>query len=186
MNLQIGKAEHVLTAWSVPRRRLIHWIDEGLIRARNKRQGKGSIRLLTEESLLDAYVVANTVEVLPGFCLRSALQAARRQYSTWLRAQPDRVTFECRLPRNRRVSVNFPLSDAVRMIGALREQSGASEVHRGRPAGDWRKEFEEDLVEIGRALRQTEASRPSLKEEVATHRRRKMEKLREARVTVPA
>ncbi len=185
MELQIGKAEHILTAWSIPRRRLIHWIDEGLIRARNRRQGKGSIRLLTEESLLDAFLVANTVEVLPSVCLRSALEAARRQYATWLRTQPDRVTFECYLRHNRRVSVNFPLSEALRVIDALREQSGVSEVHRGRPARNWRREFEEDLAEIGRALRQAEASRPSLREEVATYRRRKMERSREVRVTVP-
>ena len=75
---------------------------------------------------------------------------------------------------------------ALASIVTIRERMKEHpKISRGRPRGDWRSEFEEDMAEIGRSLRATAASRPSVEEEIRAYRARRRVP-EEVHVTVPA
>jgi hypothetical protein len=63
----------------------------------------------------------------------------------------------------------------------------ALSVQRGRPSKDWREEFEENLAEIGKALRAQGRLTPTeIREDIRAYRARKLPTPEEVHVTVPA
>jgi DNA-binding transcriptional MerR regulator len=192
LNLQIGKAEKVASAWGVKPRRLKLWLDEGLVKYKQRGSGRGSIRLLTDESLLDVYLVSQLSHDLAQNHVSSCIRAARRHYGAWLRSdrlrntRPVFVVFKIDHAPLHTTEVRLPLDSALASIVRIRERlTEQPQVSRGRPRRDWRREFEEDMAKIGRSLRATAASRPSLEEEIRAYRARRRVP-EEVHVTVPA
>ncbi len=192
MELQIGKAEKVASAWGVRPRLLKHWLDEGLVKYRQRGTGRGSMRFLTVESLLDVYLVAHLSHDLTPNYVWSCVRAARRHYSEWLRpewfrnARPVWVVFKIDHAPLHTTQVRLPLESALTSIMTLREHlKEHPRINRGRPRRNWREEFEEDMAEIGHALRASAASRPPLEEDIRAYRARRQAP-EEVHVTVPA
>lgn len=193
IELQIGKAEKVASAWGIHPRRLKHLMDEGLIKYRHRGAGRGSMRFLTDESLLDIYLVSHLSHDLTPSQVRSCIRAARRHYSDWLRpgwfrgAHPVWVVFKIDHAPLHTTQVRLSLEPAVTSILTVREHlKDRPRINRGRPQRDWRDEFEEDMAEIGRALRASAASRPALEDDIRAYRARRQATAEEVHVTVQA
>ncbi len=77
IQLQVAKAERVVRAWGIPGRRLRQWLDRGLIQFRSEGRGRGSVRLLTDMSLIDAFLASQLSHDLPASRVRACLRAAR-------------------------------------------------------------------------------------------------------------
>ena len=121
----------------------------------------------------------------------SCIRAARRHYTEWLRAESLRdtrpvVVFKIDHAPRHTTEVRLPLEPALVSIVTIRERMKEHpKISRGRPRGDWRGEFEEDMAEIGRSLRATAASRLPVVEDIRAYRARRREP-EEVHVTVPA
>ncbi len=191
LDLQIGKAEKVASAWGVNPRRLKLWLDEGLVKYKQRGSGRGSMRFLTDASLLDVYLVSQLSHDLAPSHVWSCVRAARRHYAEWLRALSLRdarpvVVFKIDHAPRHTTEVRLPLEPALVSIVTIRERMKEHpKISRGRPRGDWRSEFEEDMAEIGRSLRATAASRPPVEEDIRAYRARRRAP-EEVHVTVPA
>jgi hypothetical protein len=84
------------------------------------------------------------------------------------------------------VTIAMPLRPAIDLIWhCSRMKASIFSIERGRPAHDWRAEFEENLAEVAESLRATEPTRPSIQEDIAAYRRERAQVPREARVAVP-
>ncbi len=194
MWLQIGKAEKLVSKWGVTRRQLSHWAEEGLVKARYARHlsGRGKMRLFRDTSLIDAYLVCQLTKELAPERVRSALEEARQFYAQWLKQRPEHVTFEIQskaAPVERYVTVAFPLRPAIDMIWLVFRQldESASAIQRGRPSHDWRREFEANLAEVGRALGGEALSQQAIREEIAAYRKQRSQRPpQDFRVTVSA
>ncbi len=192
MDLQIGKAEKVARGWGVSPRRLKLWLDEGLVKYKQRGSGRGSMRFLTDESLLDVYLVSQLSHDLTQSHVWSCVRAARRHYGEWLHtewlrdARPVWVVFKIDHAPLHTTEVRLPLESALVSIMTIRERvKEHPQISRGRPRRDWRSEFEEDMAEIGQALRASAASRPPLEEDIRAYRARRRA-AEEVHVTVPA
>lgn len=190
MFLQLGKAEQVVSTWGIGRRQLAYWVDTGLIEAERVGRGKGNIRALTVNSLLDAYLASYLTQELATERAHAAIVEARRHYNHWLEASPEKVTFEIHSAAAIAecvVSVAVPIRPAIHTILALSASPQTFwDVERGRHGqkGNWRMDFRNNLAEIGEALRVAAASRPSLEEDIAAYRSERSGHMRETRVTV--
>lgn len=191
LDLQIGKAEKVASAWGVNPRRLKLWLDEGLVKYKQRGSGRGSMRFLTDESLLDVYLVSQLSHDLTQSHVWSCIRAARRHYSEWLRSERLRdarsvsVVFKIDHAPLHTTEVRLPLESALVSIATIRERMKERPgISRGRPRRDWRSEFEEDMAEIGRSLRASAASQRPLEEDIRAYRARRRP-AEEVHVTVP-
>jgi DNA-binding transcriptional MerR regulator len=190
LNLQIGKAEKVASAWGVNPRRLKLWLDEGLVKYKQRGSGRGSMRLLTDESLLDVYLASQLSHDLAQSHVSSCIRAARRHYGEWLRSErrntwPVFVVFKIDHAPLHTTEVRLPLESALASIMMIRERlTEQPQVSRGRPRRNWRREFEEDMTEIGRSLRASAASRRPVEEDIRAYRSR-LRATEEVHVTVP-
>jgi DNA-binding transcriptional MerR regulator len=190
LNLQIGKAEKVASAWGVNPRRLKLWLDEGLVKYKQRGSGRGSMRLLTDESLLDVYLASQLSHDLAQNHVSSCIRAARRHYGEWLRsegrnARPVFIVFKIDHAPLHTTEVRLPLESALASIVMIRERlTQRPQVSRGRPRRNWRREFEEDMTEIGRSLRASAASRRPVEEDIRAYRARRRA-TEEVHVTVP-
>lgn len=191
LDLQIGKAEKVASAWGVNPRRLKLWLDEGLIKYKQRGSGRGSMRFLTDESLLDVYLVSQLSHDLTQSHVWSCVRAARRHYREWLRSERLRdprsvsVVFKIDHAPLHTTEVRLPLESALLSIATIRERvKDRPGISRGRPRRDWRSDFEEDMAEIGRSLRASADSQRPLEEDIRAYRARRRA-AEEVHVTVP-
>lgn len=191
LDLQIGKAEKVASAWGVNPRRLKLWLDEGLIKYKQRGSGRGSMRFLTDESLLDVYLVSQLSHDLTQSHVWSCVRAARHHYREWLRSERLRdprsvsVVFKIDHAPLHTTEVRLPLESALLSIATIRERvKDRPGISRGRPRRDWRSDFEEDMAEIGRSLRASAASQRPLEEDIRAYRARRRA-AEEVHVTVP-
>jgi len=149
------------------------------------------MRFLTDESLLDVYLVSQLSHDLTHGHVWSCIGAARRHYSEWLRAEwlrdarPVWVVFKIDHAPLHTTEVRLPLAPALVSIVTIRERlKEHPQISRGRPRRDWRSEFEEDMAQIGRSLRAAVGSRPPLEEDIRAYRARRRAP-EEVHVTVP-
>ena len=195
LRLQIGKAEQVVKSWGwdVDRRRLKHWLDHRWVGYRSRGTGRGSLRFLTDESLMDVYLASNLCHDLTSFLVRSCIREARKHYAImlhhdWASGRPIEMIFKIDHRPKHFTEVRVPAGDAVALIAAARKLGEeALAVERGRPARDWRLAFEEDLAEIGQALRaHGRLDQESIREDIRAYRRRQETAPHEIHVAVPA
>ncbi len=196
IKLQIGKAEQMVQAWGwdVDRRRLKHWLAQGWVTFRSQGAGRGSMRFLTDTSLMDVYLASQLCHDLASPLVRSCIREARKHYRDMLRDEPAsptqqvEVVFRIDHKSKHSTQVRVPAGDAIVLITAVRKLGTAAlEVERGRPTRNWRGEFEENLAEVGRALRTHGRLTPeAIREDIRTYRIRQIEEPVEVHVTVPA
>jgi hypothetical protein len=198
IKLQIGKAEQMVKAWGwdVDRRRLKHWLDQGWITFKSHGSGRGSMRFLTDESLMDVYLASQLSHDLESRLVQSCIRAARKHYNVILsdekQASPGRrveVVFRIDHTPRHSTQVRVPAGEAIVSISAIRRMLSqtALSVQRGRPSKDWREEFEENLAAIGKALRAHGRLTPAeIREDIRAYRARKLPTPEEVNVTVPA
>lgn len=192
MELQLAKAEKMVALWGIPPRRLKLWLDEGLITYKQQGLGRGSMRLLTDESLLDAYLVLHLSHDLVPAAVRSCVRAARPFYAQWLsgahKGKPSAVEIVFKMDHapQHRTEVRLPLQSALVSIRAVQERSGKPPVTRGRKPRGWRDVFGEDLATIGKSLRTHGRLTPeALRASVRAYRARRLTRPQEVHVAVP-
>lgn len=197
VKLQIGKAERMVKAWGwdVDRRRLKHWLDRGWITFKSRGSGRGSMRFLTDESLMDVYFASQLSHDLESQLVKSCIREARKYYGVILNDEEQtnlgrqvEVVFRIDHTPRHSTQVRVPAGEAVVSISAIRKMSQAAlSVQRGRPSKDWREEFEQDLADIGKALRAHGRLTPAqIREDIRAYRRRELPAPEEVNVTVPA
>ncbi len=85
--------------------------------------------------------------------------------------------------------IRLPLQSALVSIKAIRDRQfkEPTAVERGRKPRGWKDDFEEDLSEVGRALRAHRQLTPeAIRHTVRAYRARRLAEPREVHVTVPA
>jgi len=186
MKLQVSKAEQVVRHWGVPTRRFRDWMDRGIVQAVRQGEGRGSMRLLTDASLLDAFLASQLLHDLSSERTLACLRAARPLYRGWLRTRgPFRVVFELSHPQHS-LSARIQLDPVLRVLTVLRTSDATQRVERGRKPRRWQDEFADLLADVGRELRAAEPSLPPLEETIRTYRTARSRGGQEVRVTVPA
>jgi hypothetical protein len=188
MELQLSKAERVVRMWGIPERRLRAWLDAGVVAAKPVGRGRGSMRLMTDASLADAFLAARLLHDLPMGRVQSCLAAARPRYGELFTVRahaPYRIVFQWK-HTDHEVQIAVAMGPFFRTLKALRRAPGIAKIHRGRKPKRWQDEFAQLAAGIGTDLRAVESRLPPIRETIRAYRTSRRGAVHELRVTVPA
>ena len=188
MELQLSKAERIVRMWGIPERRLRAWLDAGVVEAKPVGRGRGSLRLMTDASLMDAFLAARLLHDLPMGRVQSCLAAARPRYHELFTVRgrvPHRIVFQWQ-HTDHEGHVAVAMGPFFRTLQALHRAPAIARVRRGRKPKRWQDEFAQLAAEIGTDLRAAEPGLPAVRETIRAYRATRRRTLNELRVTVPA
>ncbi|GEM_PF-4216098 len=186
MEIQLSKAEMVARMWGIPERRLRAWLDSGVVMAEAKGRGRGSIRLLTDASLADAFLAARLSHDFPMERVKGCLEAARPHYADLLVSHdPYQIVFEWKHHQHQ-VQVAIVMDQFRRTMELLRQAPEATGIDRGRKPKRWQDEFARLAADIGKDLSAAEPHLPPIRNTIRAYRASRRQAVKELRVTVPA
>jgi hypothetical protein len=194
LQIQMGKAKELFSVWGVRPKELDNLVEAGVVRTRQAGRGRGSLRLLDEDSILDVYLAHSFGTVgLPRRRIAELIGHFRPHYRSWLRDQEKVVIVEFKASRHYPVfapSIWINLAQPLRLISTC-AQSGeeVASIHRGRPKEDWRKQFRLAASAIAKEMSEKGLTEDDVDTAIAgvrARRKARAGKDRTAVVTVPA
>jgi DNA-binding transcriptional MerR regulator len=190
--IQVGKVKELCAAWGLTARELDRFLETGAVRPARHGRGKGSLRLLDERSLCDAFFAHSFKELgVRQETVAKAVARLRPRYPALLGQRPRRfvVRFASRDKRDSRLWPELAFDTAPLwfcLATAVSLRNELTHVQRGRPKDNWRAVFQKAVTELSREMQEKRISDKHLDAAIeAVRTRRRSEQTDEAVVTVP-
>jgi hypothetical protein len=195
LQIQMGKAKELFSPWGVRPKELTNLVETGVVKTLQAGRGKGSLRLLDEKSIFDVFIAHSLGTLgLPRRRIADLIVHIRPHYREWISEEERIVVFEFKT-----IKKYWPISPSSILIDLAQVQSliktclssreGIESIHRGRPAGDWRKQFRAVAKSIAKEMNEkgiTEEDIDTAIAEVRERRKTRAGKDVTTVVTVPA
>lgn len=170
VRVQMGKLKEICAHWGVAPKELDKLVEAGAVRPSAPASGKGSLRLLDERSLCDAFFAHSLKRLgVRQEHLVRVVGHLRAQYLTLLTRRPAQLTVRfapkqrehTRPSRLERVWPNlvFDTRPLFRGLDVLHAVGRAdTEIYRGRPKGNWRATFRGAIAQLSMEMQERRIS----------------------------